>query len=278
MPGPSRETLASANLTQGVRPDLPRTEQEQEQCVAIMLAALSHFTFISRSVVRKWCERQPQGTMCSLNTVFDLVCANHHAEVPYQYYETLGDMDNSALDLVILRCSEIAGPQQGGLMAGRQHGGHRRAIWSFRCPTPAEGPGSAHHSEEEGHSPSTGQLQVGLARSAAIFKRQRGRRGRRPLGQRLGHSQHDVNKCGEFITNSMPIAGILQQLGHRGVGSAPRSHTRRGAPPGKGSSPGQARLLARGGGGRGFRRMHLLEVLRRLQDGDPATHHGPSLG
>ena len=58
MPGPSQETLASANLTQGVRPNLPRTEQEQEQCVAIMLAALSHFTSISRAVVRRWCEGQ----------------------------------------------------------------------------------------------------------------------------------------------------------------------------------------------------------------------------
>ncbi len=109
MPGPGQETLASANLTQGVRPNLHRTEREQEQCVAIMLAALSHFTSISRSVVRRWCERQPQGTRCSLNTVFDLVCANHCAEVPDRYYETLGDMDNSALDLVILSCSEIAG-------------------------------------------------------------------------------------------------------------------------------------------------------------------------
>ncbi len=109
MPSPGQETLASAHLTQGVRPNLHRTEREQEQCVAIMLAALSHFTSISRAVVRRWCEGQPQGTRCSLNTVFDLVCANHCAEVPDRYYETLGDMDNSALDLVILSCSEIAG-------------------------------------------------------------------------------------------------------------------------------------------------------------------------
>ena len=77
----------------------------------IMLAALSHFTSRCRALVVKWCGRQPQGTMCSLNTVFDLVCEDQRAQVPDQYYETLGlgDLDNSVSDLVILSCSEIAG-------------------------------------------------------------------------------------------------------------------------------------------------------------------------
>ena len=75
--------------------------------MTIMLSALSHFTSISRALVRKWCGMQPQGTMCSLNTVFDLVCENQRAQLPDRYYETLalGDLDNSALDLVILSCS-----------------------------------------------------------------------------------------------------------------------------------------------------------------------------
>ena len=45
--------------------------------------------------------------MCSLDTVFDLVCANHQASVPDQYYETLRLMDNTATDLDILSCSDI---------------------------------------------------------------------------------------------------------------------------------------------------------------------------
>ena len=47
--------------------------------------------------------------MCSVDTVFDLICANHHADMPEEYYETMRLMDNSASDLDILRCSEIAG-------------------------------------------------------------------------------------------------------------------------------------------------------------------------
>ena len=107
MPGPSRGTILSANLAQNVRPGPFRSAREQEQCVATMLAALAQLTHISRSVVRKWCKEQPQGTMCSLDTVFDLVCDNRYASVPYQYYETLRLMDNTATDLVILSCSDI---------------------------------------------------------------------------------------------------------------------------------------------------------------------------
>jgi hypothetical protein len=90
-------------------PSAPLTKREKKQCVATMMTALSHLTSISRSVVRRWCERQLQGTMCSLNTVFDLICTNQYAQVPDRYYKTLGDMDNSVLDLVILNCSEVAG-------------------------------------------------------------------------------------------------------------------------------------------------------------------------
>jgi hypothetical protein len=89
MPCPSRETILSANLAQNVRPDPFRSAREQEQCVATMLSALAQLTHISRYVVRKWCKEQSQSTMCSLDTVFDLVCANHQASVQDQYYETL---------------------------------------------------------------------------------------------------------------------------------------------------------------------------------------------
>jgi hypothetical protein len=88
---------------------LPLTKRERKQCAATMIYALSHLTSVSRSVVRKWCVKQPQGTRCSLNTVFDLVCENHHAEVPDMYYKTIGNMSNAACDLVILSCEQIAG-------------------------------------------------------------------------------------------------------------------------------------------------------------------------
>ncbi len=107
MPGPSRETIFAANIAQSVRPGPFGSLQEQEQCVAVMLAALAQFKHVARSVVRKWCGKQPQGTMCSLDMVFDLVCANHQAGVPDQYYETLRLVDNTATDLDILSCSDI---------------------------------------------------------------------------------------------------------------------------------------------------------------------------
>ena len=86
-----------------------QTRREQEQDVATCLAALQQFKGVARSVVRNGCNQQPQGAMCSVDTVFDLICANHHADMPEEYYETMRLMDNSASDLDILRCSEIAG-------------------------------------------------------------------------------------------------------------------------------------------------------------------------
>ena len=51
--------------------------------------------------------------MCSLNTVFDLICENPYAQVPDLYYKTLGNMDLvtsdlATSDLVILSCQEVA--------------------------------------------------------------------------------------------------------------------------------------------------------------------------
>ncbi len=88
---------------------LPLTKRERKQCAVTMIRALSHLTSVSRSVVRKWSAKQPPGTKCSLNTVFDLVCENHHAQVPDMYYKTIENLDNSACDLVILSCEEISG-------------------------------------------------------------------------------------------------------------------------------------------------------------------------
>jgi hypothetical protein len=109
MPGPDREAIYSSHITHNVRPGPFQTWREQQQCFATPLAALQQFKGVARSVVRKWCNEQPHNAMCSLDTVFNLICANHHSDVPDEYYETLGLMDNSAHDQDILRCSEIAG-------------------------------------------------------------------------------------------------------------------------------------------------------------------------
>jgi hypothetical protein len=77
--------------------------------LATDLAALAQFKGVARSVVREWCQQQPEGAMCSIDTVFDLVCKNHHAEVPEEYYNILRLMSNCAHDQDILSCSEVAG-------------------------------------------------------------------------------------------------------------------------------------------------------------------------
>jgi hypothetical protein len=86
---------------------MPVTKLEKKQCAATMIRALLHLKSVSRSVVRTWCAKQPPGTRCSLNTVFNLVCENHHAEVPDMYYRTIRNMSNAACDLKLLSCHQI---------------------------------------------------------------------------------------------------------------------------------------------------------------------------
>jgi hypothetical protein len=57
MPGPSREAIYAANIAHSVRPGPFGSLREQEQCVAVMLAALAQFKHVARSVVRKWCRK-----------------------------------------------------------------------------------------------------------------------------------------------------------------------------------------------------------------------------
>ena len=75
---------------------------------ATALAALAQFRGVARSVVREWCQQHPEGAMCSIDTVFDLILDNHHAEVPEEYYNTIRLMSNCAHDQDILSCSEVA--------------------------------------------------------------------------------------------------------------------------------------------------------------------------
>ena len=85
----------------------PMTKRDRKQCAVQIMTALSHFTAVSRSMIRKWCLKQPQGTMCSLNTIFDIICTNPYAQVPNMYYKTVGNMNNSAFDMTVLSCKEI---------------------------------------------------------------------------------------------------------------------------------------------------------------------------
>ena len=71
------------------------------------MGALSHFKSVSRSIVRKWCLKQPQNAKCSLNTIFDVICTNPHAQVPEMYYKAISTIDNTTFDMDVLACQEI---------------------------------------------------------------------------------------------------------------------------------------------------------------------------
>ena len=109
MPGLGKlEEMRAANITHNVRRDPAVTPREWQMSAATALAALAQFKGVSRSVVRKWCLLQPEGTSCSLDTIFDLVLENQFAEVPTEYYDTLRLMINCANDQDMLSCSEVA--------------------------------------------------------------------------------------------------------------------------------------------------------------------------
>jgi hypothetical protein len=86
---------------------LPKLMTARKQCVTQVMGALSHFKSVSRSIVKKWCLEQPQNAKCSLNTIFDVICTNPHAEVPEMYYEAISTIDNSIFDMDFLACQEI---------------------------------------------------------------------------------------------------------------------------------------------------------------------------
>jgi hypothetical protein len=59
-----------------------------------LLAVISHFKSVARVDILKWCSKQHIYSRCSLNTIFDIVCANPHAEVPETYYTAIKALES----------------------------------------------------------------------------------------------------------------------------------------------------------------------------------------
>jgi hypothetical protein len=76
--------------------------------IAASLAALQHFKREAKHTVIRWCDEQPPGTMCSMNTIFGLLLDNIHADVSDGYWHTLRLWSNEVWDRAMLKCSEIS--------------------------------------------------------------------------------------------------------------------------------------------------------------------------
>ena len=72
-----------------------------------LLDVIKHFKSVARVDVLKWCSRQSPYSRCSLNTIFDIVCANPYAQVPETYYTAIGALDGSTFDMDIIPFEHI---------------------------------------------------------------------------------------------------------------------------------------------------------------------------
>jgi hypothetical protein len=72
------------------------------------LAALQYLRREAKYMVKRWCDGQPQDTMCSMTTIFDLLLDNIHADVTDGYYNTLQFWSVEVWDRAMLTCSVIS--------------------------------------------------------------------------------------------------------------------------------------------------------------------------
>jgi hypothetical protein len=75
-----------------------------------LLDVISLFKSVARVDILKWCSKQNIYSRCSLNTIFDIVCANPHAEVPETYYTAIKALESQGcktFDMDIIPFSQI---------------------------------------------------------------------------------------------------------------------------------------------------------------------------
>jgi hypothetical protein len=80
------------------------THKSRRMATKSLLEVCSLFQSVARADIGKWCSKQHHDSKCSLNTIFDLVCANPLAEVPDTYYTAISALDGSTFDLDIIPC------------------------------------------------------------------------------------------------------------------------------------------------------------------------------
>jgi hypothetical protein len=83
------------------------TNNRRRTATKSLLEVCSLFKSVSRADIRKWCTNQPHDAKCSLNTIFDIVCANPFAEVPETYYTAISALEGSTFDWDIIPCNQL---------------------------------------------------------------------------------------------------------------------------------------------------------------------------
>jgi hypothetical protein len=74
--------------------DLFVTKASRRKASHSLLEVISHFKSVARVDILKWCSKQHRYSRCSLNTIFDIVCANPLAEVPETYYTAIKALES----------------------------------------------------------------------------------------------------------------------------------------------------------------------------------------
>jgi hypothetical protein len=71
------------------------------------LASLQCLKHQAKYNIKRWCEAQPKDAMCSMTSLFDLLCDNVKADVPDAYFDTLVFWGPHVWDKVMMPCSAI---------------------------------------------------------------------------------------------------------------------------------------------------------------------------
>jgi hypothetical protein len=90
--------------------DIFGSQTKRRRASQSLLKVIKHFQSVARSDVLRWCSRQSPYSRCSLNTIFDIVCANPQAEIPETYYTAINALESrgcTTFDLDIIPFEHI---------------------------------------------------------------------------------------------------------------------------------------------------------------------------
>jgi hypothetical protein len=90
--------------------DIFGSKKKKRTASQALLEVISLFKSVARVDILKWCSKQNSYSMCSLNTIFDIVCANPRAEVPETYYTAIKALEGQGyktFDMDILLVYQI---------------------------------------------------------------------------------------------------------------------------------------------------------------------------
>jgi hypothetical protein len=90
--------------------NLYQSEASRRRATNTLLDVIKHIKYLARVDVLIWCSKQSPSSLCSLQTIFRIVCASSLAEVPDKYYTARKNLERrgfETFDLDIITIEHI---------------------------------------------------------------------------------------------------------------------------------------------------------------------------